>query len=129
MIVKIPDDPAGPRELLSTSLALWHGIDELHNEYLAGLKTNPDKLPVVILADTREVRSNDNVSFEPIFEITRWVSRPADLPANGIAVAAPAKPKPATKRGDLDEEIPFAWAAMAAIPLLTVLGGLGDFFA
>jgi hypothetical protein len=107
LLVKIPNDPAGPRELFSTSVALWHGIDQLHDAYLIGIKTNPNKLPLVILADTREVRSQDNVSFEPIFEIVKWVPRPADLPASGIAPAEPKKPKPAARRGDMDTEIPF----------------------
>jgi hypothetical protein len=106
LLVKIIDDPAGPRELLSTSLALWRGIDELHDKYFAGLKANPDKLPVVILADVNEVKSQDNINYEPVFEIIKWVDRPIDLPVNGIAVATPAKPKPADKRGDLDDEIP-----------------------
>jgi hypothetical protein len=142
LLVKIPDDPAGPRELLSTSIALWHGIDGLHTEFLAGLKANPGKLPLVALADTREVRSQDNVNFEPIFEIVKWVPRPADLPVNGIPAAAPVTPKSKSEsksepepkkrgsfRGDLDDEIPFVWAAMAAIPLLAALSGAGGLFA
>jgi hypothetical protein len=109
LIVNIIDDPAGPRELLSTSLALWRGIDELHDAYLAGLRANPDKLPVVVLADINEVKSQDNINYEPVFKIIKWVPRPADLPVNGIAPAEP-KPKqskPADKRGDMDSEIPF----------------------
>jgi len=35
LIVKIPGDDAGPRELISTAYAVWHGIDELHDQYLA----------------------------------------------------------------------------------------------
>jgi hypothetical protein len=111
LIVKIIDDPAGPREMLSTSLALWRGINELHNEYLAGVDANVGKLRVVILADTREVRSQDNVNFEPIFEVINWVPQPADLPVDGIAVAAPAKSAKPQKRGnardDMDDTIPF----------------------
>lgn len=108
LIVKILDDDAGPREMLSTSLALWRGIDELHNEYLAGIDANPGKLPVVVLANRREMRSQGNVNYEPIFDIIDWVPRPADQPVNGIAVAAPAKSqKRGSGSGDMDGPIPF----------------------
>jgi hypothetical protein len=97
--------------MLSTAAALWNGIDELHEAYLAGLKANPGKLPLVALSDINETGNPLGPSFEPKFEITKWVPRPADLPVGGIAVAAPA-PAPAKKaavkpRDDLNDEIGF----------------------
>jgi hypothetical protein len=118
VIVKIPDDDAGPRELISNALALWQGIDELHNAYLAELEANPGRVPLVTLADVNQVNNPSGISYEPVFKIVDWVARPADLPIRGIAVAAPA-PAPASapapakpqKRGntraDMDDEIPF----------------------
>jgi hypothetical protein len=118
VIVKIPDDDAGPRELISNALALWQGIDELHNAYLAELEANPGRVPLVTLADVNQVNNPSGISYEPVFKIVDWVARPADLPISGIAVAAPA-PAPASapapakpqKRGntraDMDDEIPF----------------------
>jgi hypothetical protein len=113
IIVKILDDDAGPRELASTAGVLWNSIDQLHEEYLAGLKTNPGgKLPVVMLANVNEVSTPSNTNYEPVFEIVRWVPRPADLPADGIPVTAaassPAKPqKRGNAGGDMDDAIPF----------------------
>jgi hypothetical protein len=113
LIVKILDDDAGPREVLSTALAFWNGIDELHEQYLTGLKSNPGKLPVVVLADVIEVSNPSGISYEPKFEISEWLPRPPDLPVGGIAAQtggkAPGKPAatPRSTRGDMDQEIPF----------------------
>jgi hypothetical protein len=109
LIVKIPDDDVGPREMLSTSLALWHGIDELHDAYLAELEANPGKLPLVALADVNQVDNPSGTSYEPVFKIIDWVPRPADLPVGGIAVAAatPAKSQKQRVRDDMSDKIPF----------------------
>jgi hypothetical protein len=109
LIVKIPGDDAGPRELISTAYAVWHGIDELHDQYLATEESTKGLLPVVVLSDVKVVESANGTSHEPIFSIVDWVPRPSDLPEKGIAPATPKpkKPKPADKRGDLDDVIPF----------------------
>jgi hypothetical protein len=114
LIVKIPDDDAGPREMLSTAIAVWRAIDALHDAYLAGVDANPGKLPVVVLADVIEVSNPSGISHEPVFEIVGWVPRPTDLPADGIAAQtkknAPVKSATTAARatrGDMDEEIPF----------------------
>jgi hypothetical protein len=111
--VKISDDPAGPRELLSTAASLWAGLDQLHDQFLAAAATHTSQVPVCVLEDVREIKNAyGNVSYQPCFRIDSWTARPPDLPAT----AAPSsqqppppkpKPKPAPKRVDLDDEIPF----------------------
>jgi hypothetical protein len=108
LIVKIPGDDAGPREFISTAYAVWRGID-LHDQYLAAAESTKGLLPVVVLSDVKVVESVNGTSHEPIFSIVDWVPRPSDLPEKGIAPAEPKpkKPKPADKRGDMDDVIPF----------------------
>jgi hypothetical protein len=80
LIVKIPGDDAGPRELISTAYAVWHGIDELHDQYLATEESTKGLLAVVVLSDVKVVESANGTSHEPIFSIVDWVPRPSDLP-------------------------------------------------
>lgn len=84
LIVKLHKDCGGDtREISSTAKAFLRGIDEAHNAYLAGLKDNPGKLPVIVLKDTIASTSGEgarkSTSYVPVFEITGWVKRPDDL--------------------------------------------------
>jgi hypothetical protein len=60
------------------------------------------------------------------------VRKPSDelpLKAAKPSAAKAAKPSPAKARADdMDDTIPFALAATAIIPLLAMLGGLGNYF-
>ena len=67
------------RELASTAVALWNAIDELHDEYLDGVAKHKNKLPVVGIAETKQVRTAAGVNYAPVFEITSWVPRPPEL--------------------------------------------------
>jgi len=85
MSVKLGGDCGGDcRELAGTSAAMMKGIDLLHDDYLAGLKSNAGKLPVVALDDTVPIESGTgakkSTNYQPVFKITAWVKRPADLP-------------------------------------------------
>jgi hypothetical protein len=102
------------RELMSTAGGLWNGLDTLHDAYMVDRDKNPGKLPVVVLSGTLDTGSATNPSHEPIFSISEWVSRPTELPLEGIPVSQPAKKKPAlatasskSVKRDMDDEIPF----------------------
>ena len=112
------DDELGGdvRELMSTAVALWNAIDDLHDKYLAGVAAHPGALPVVTLASVRETKTASGTSFVPIFAIADWVSRPAALPAAGIPIGQPKKAsttkpvtpsRPKAVKDDLNDEIPF----------------------
>jgi hypothetical protein len=75
------------RELASTAVALWNAIDELHDEYLDGVAKHKNKLPVVGIAETKQVRTAAGVNYAPVFEITSWLPRPPELtkPARKVA--------------------------------------------
>jgi hypothetical protein len=120
IVVKMDDALGGDvRELMSTAVALWNGIDDLHDKYLAGVADHPGELPVVTLTGTREMKTHSGTSFVPIFAIADWVPRPAELPLAGIPTSQPKKAstaaKPATAapsrpvavKDDLNDEIPF----------------------
>ena len=63
------------RELASTARGMWTSIDELHDAYEEDAAKQKGKLPVVAIHRIAQVKTN----YRPIFEITSWVKRPADL--------------------------------------------------
>jgi hypothetical protein len=69
------------------------GFDKLHDNYLAGLKANAGKLPVVSVTETvpivTEGGGQKTTNYGPVFEIEKWVSRPADLQASPRPAAEP----------------------------------------
>jgi hypothetical protein len=99
MTVKLHSEcGGGSRELASTAGVMKAGLNVLHDEYLAGVKANPGKLPVVVLRDTVPLTSGSgdkkSTNYQPIFEITSWVKRPVELDeaAKAKAPAVPAAP-------------------------------------
>ena len=95
ILIKLSKECGGDvRELASTAKAFLKGLDQLHNDYLAGKAANPGKLPVVVLADTVQITSGSgtrvSTNYEPVFQITNWVAQPADLKYIPKATAAPA---------------------------------------
>jgi hypothetical protein len=108
LLVKLDNDKAGVRELLSTAIGVWVGVDKLHDTFLAEAADHPGEVPVVECVDVIETKTAAGTSYEPVLEIVEWVSRPADMPAKPAPRPAPTTVKPETKkRGDMDDEVPF----------------------
>lgn len=90
------------RELTGNAKVIRKGMDELHNEYLEGIKDNPGKLPVVKLEKTIPVvienKHGKQTNYQPVFKIIKWVPRPEDLQpvASVPASSAPASAPPST---------------------------------
>ncbi len=88
------------RELSSVAKVVIRGFNKLHDAYLAGVKENAGKLPVVALKASTPVVSgaglHKSTNYEPVFEITGWTARPADLvfrpKSNGASAATAPKP-------------------------------------
>ena len=106
-IVKLAKDCGGDiREVASNARAFVIAIRKLYKEYLEGVKSNPGKLPVVIMTDSAPLTSGEgatrSTNYEPVFEISGWVNRPEDLVyqarSSGASVAPAASPStpPAT---------------------------------
>jgi hypothetical protein len=110
VIVKLDDtiDGVGSvRELMSTSVGLWSGLDALHDDYVDGLKEHPDMVPVIGMINAIKTETSSGTSFEPSFSIEEWVPRPPDLPPNGIPLSAADKKKPSKAMPGMDDQIPF----------------------
>lgn len=84
------------REMAANSQASINGMDELHNAFLAGVKANPGKLPVVRLAGTKPIVSQGkaavSTNYEPVWEIAAWTDRPAKLTPEALAALKAGKP-------------------------------------
>lgn len=105
MVIKLSKENGGDiREFASTAKACMRGVDDLHTAYMAGVKENPGKLPVVVLKDTVAITTGEgakkSTNYSPVFEIVSWVARPADLvfsPKSPVTTAPVAnKAPPAT---------------------------------
>lgn len=105
LILKLGKAAGGDvRELAGTAKALIGPIDDLHTAYMAGVKNHPGKLPLVtmkgsttIVTQTPEGKTS---SYAPIFEITKWLDRPAELGGEGKAEAKAPPPPPAADDGE-----------------------------
>jgi hypothetical protein len=106
ILVKLSKENGGDiRELASTAKAFLRGLEAVHDDYMAGVKANPGKLPVVSLADTTPITSGEgakkSTNYSPVFQIVSWVDRPTDLVyvpkgRSSNAAAAPAATPPST---------------------------------
>ena len=93
ILVKLGKDSGGDiRELASTAKVFLSGIDRLHNDYLAGVKNNAGKLPIVALTSSLPITTGEgarkSTNYSPVFEIVGWATRPTDLtyiPRSGSA--------------------------------------------
>jgi hypothetical protein len=87
------------RELAGTSNVFLRAINGLHDDYLAEAPANPGKLPVVELTDTIPVETGGgakrSTNYQPVFTITGWAARPADMAASDDVPIPPAPARPA----------------------------------
>jgi hypothetical protein len=70
----------GTVEFSSTSIHTSNAINELYAQYLAERSGHPGQLPVVACVGSKPMKGGRGVNYRPIFEIVRWVDRPAELP-------------------------------------------------
>lgn len=87
------------REFGSQSKCVIASIDDLHTAYEAQKAANPGKLPLIALTGTKQVTSSGkgqtSTNYAPVFEITKWLDRPADL-TGSEKPPAPSEPLPKT---------------------------------
>ena len=111
---KLAAGKASVRESASNSFVTKKGFDALFDAWDAERAANAGKVPVVACKGYEEIEGQFGSNFSPIFQISRWVDRPADLSpkSNGTApTAQAATAEPAIDLGDaddLDDDIPFA---------------------
>lgn len=106
VMMKLHKDCGGDiRELTSNAAAFLKGFDDLHNTYEAEKGKNAGKLPVVVLKTTMPITSGSgdkkSTNYQPVFAISGWAPRPADLvhvakQSTAASAAAPQTASPAT---------------------------------
>lgn len=86
------------REISATSKAVLGAVDELHTAYEAGKADNPGKLPLVALTGSKPIvstgKGQTSTNYSPIFEIQKWIDRPAELGGKGGEAKEEPKPEP-----------------------------------
>src|SRR5262245_60388021 len=93
----------GVREFASTAASTWQAIDDkLHTEFEKERSKQPGKLPAVKLTGVKSSKTPMGTSYVPVFEITAWVMRPAELTTAPPEVADPADMDVDT---ELDDEV------------------------
>lgn len=112
MLMKLGKSSGGDvREIAATSKAVLGAVDDLHTAYEAQKAANPGKLPVVALTGSKAIvstgKGQSSTNYAPIFEIQKWVDRPAELGGAAGATqqeAAPTPPPPAAPAASDDDE-------------------------
>jgi hypothetical protein len=93
LLVKLSAAHGGDvRELSSTAMSFLGKISELHDKYEEGVAANPGKLPVVAMTGSETIKTQKSTNYAPIFKISGWASRPADLPSKSTSVLVKAAP-------------------------------------
>lgn len=125
MSVKLGQSCGGDiRELSSNAKAVIGAIDLLHSAYEEGATANPGKLPVVKMTGTRPVKTTTpqgtTTNYAPVFEIAKWVDRPADLKPGATAAPAsvPTTTAPSTVPAETGSKPMAAPAAKASEPAM-----------
>lgn len=73
------------RELASQAKVVISAIDALHSQFEAEKGAHPGQLPIVSLLSTIPVKTGggaggqSSTNYQPVFEITTWISRPPEL--------------------------------------------------
>lgn len=108
------------REITGNSTAFLKGVDDLHTAYEAAKGSNAGKLPIVVLKTTLPITSGQgqkkSTNYQPVFEISGWAPRPADLvftPKNA-APQQTASPSTAPSTGSTQVSAPAAKQAEMA---------------
>jgi len=95
LVVKLSKECGGDvREFASNAAAFLDGTKALMDAYEKGVKANPGKLPVVEFKDSIAKTSSGGAlkttNYVPMWEITDWVKRPADLVYTPRSSSAPS---------------------------------------
>lgn len=83
----------GVRELAANAGVMISGMNDLHTSYEAAPEAAAGKIPLVRMTNTLLVKAGQSSNYQPVFEITGWVDRPAVLGARAVP---PPNGKPAS---------------------------------
>ncbi len=69
----------GVREMSGNSLHLCNAVNALYADWEAGRDEHRGQVPVVVLDSVQPMKDRYGTNYRPVFRITKWVERPADL--------------------------------------------------
>lgn len=96
------------REFASCAKAVIGAMDGLHSLYEAGVKANPGKLPVIAMTGSIPIvsqgKGQSSTNYQPVFELVKWVSRPAELGGTATTTKAASPPPPPKTSADDDQD-------------------------
>jgi hypothetical protein len=110
------------REFASSAACVIGALDRLYDDYMAAPERSQGKLPVVALTGTTMITSGSgaqkSTNYAPVFAITNWMTRPADLAGVAPPMASPAVPPPQSRpapmsqgngngHDDMNDDVPF----------------------
>lgn len=86
----------GVAELSSTSAVMNKAINGLYEQYEVSPEAQAGKLPVVKFVQAAPITGKHGTNYEPVFQIEKWVDRPAafDVDTPVVAQVAPVQPAP-----------------------------------
>ena len=79
----------GVVELSSTAEAICTPIGALYTQYAAAPEASQGKLPVVTVKGANPVTGKHGTNYTPVFEIVKWVDRPAEFEGTETVAQAP----------------------------------------
>jgi len=102
----------GVREFSSNAKIVCSAFNALYGAYEDGLAASAGQVPVVACTGVEAVKTAQSTNYRPLFEIVKWIPRPAELNAaganagNGATTRAPAQqqmaPPPQQQAGAID---------------------------
>lgn len=82
------------RVFSSGAQCVLESLDKLYSECCADPKGNGDEIrrwvPAVRMLRTEPIKGENGVNYAPVFELVKWVERPADMPYEAAGASAPA---------------------------------------
>ena len=116
------------REMASSAKAFLGGIEAVYLQYQAARSKHPGMLPVIKLVKTTPITTGQgqrsSTNYAPVFEITSWVNRPADLqpqPRGGSA----QPPQPVQSNPSNGSSAPATGAQRATAPAAVPVDDFG----
>jgi len=82
------------REFASNAGTAVGSVDDLHTTYMTAPESKQGLLPVVQFTGATEVKSKHGSNYAPVFQIIKWVPRPAELAVDGSTPQPAPQPAP-----------------------------------
>lgn len=89
----------GVREFSSTANVVIDAMTQLYNTFLSAPERKSGQVPVVTCSNIQPLKSKYGTNYQPTLTISRWVARPAQLPAAPGNPVLDTPPFPANASG------------------------------